>query len=85
MAATRGTVGSAGSGRSALAHSARTLPGCPALERGQVDHRDRQVDRPRLGGGLDRPGATVSPTRASAPTWSTPGQAVQEPAQGRIR
>src|SRR5688500_18712676 len=44
-----GRVGTAGLGGQA----ADLARGVGALERGQVDHRDRGVDRPRLGGGLD--------------------------------
>ena len=52
-----GQLGSAGSGRRALAHRARDLAGCVlALERREVDHRDGQVEGVLLRGRLDRPG-----------------------------
>ena len=50
------------------------------LQRGEVDHRDRQVDRPRLGRGLDRPGAERGGAGLGADLVDA-GQAVQEPAQ----
>ena len=69
-----GQVGSAGSGRIALAASARTLPGVSgALERGQVDHPDRQVDGLGLGGGLDRPGAQRGGARLARRPGRRPG------------
>ncbi len=42
-----------GSGRCAFAHSAHLAGGVLALQRRQVDHRDRQVERLCLGGRLD--------------------------------
>ena len=55
-------TGRDGSGRTAFAHSERTLPGVSdALERGEVDHRDRGVDRPGLGRGLDAAGGQTRP------------------------
>src|SRR3954447_3479683 len=64
-AAAAGQVGSAGgrppppaAGGPALPGRAPAPPGgVHALEGGQVDHPDRQVDRLLLGLGLDRPGA----------------------------
>ena len=35
-----------GSGRRAFAHGIRTMPGMSSLEHGEVDHPDRDVDRP---------------------------------------
>ena len=59
------------------AHLAR---GVLALEGGQVDHPDRQVDGPRLGGGLDRAGPETGCTRFGTDLVDA-RQAVQEPAQ----
>ena len=56
--------------RAQRAHLARRVG---ALERGEVDHRDRGVDGPGLGRGLDAAGGQRA-ARASAPTWSTPGR-----------
>ena len=55
--------------------------GVRALQRGQVDHADREVDRPRLGGGLDGAGAELA-ARCSAPTWSTPGRPCRKARRG---
>ena len=54
--------------------------GVLALERGQVDHPDRQVDRVRLGRGLDRAGAEGGRAGLGADLVDA-GEAVQEPAQ----
>ena len=50
------------------------------LQRGQVDHPDREVDRELLGRGLDRAGAERGGTGLRADLVDT-GQPVQEPAQ----
>ena len=53
----RDTPRSPGSGRRRLrAQRADLARGVHPLERGEVDHADREVDRERLGAGLDRPG-----------------------------
>src|SRR5579862_8857064 len=79
MAATAGVVGSAGSGRLALAHSARTLPGVSwpsSVVRSIIEiavssaHRLAVVLIDRL--------ASMA-ARASAPTSSTPGSPCRNP------
>src|SRR5579862_3027739 len=79
MAATAGAVGSAGSGRLALAHSARTLPGVSwpsSVVRSIIEiavssaHRLAVVLIDRL--------ASMA-ARASAPTSSTPGSPCRNP------
>jgi len=69
-------VGAAGLGAQ-RAH----LAGCVgAFERGQIDHADRGVDGPGLGGGLDAAGGQRRGTCLGADLVD-PRQAVQEPAQ----
>ena len=69
----RGTVGSAGSGRMALAHSARTLPGVswPSRVVRSIIEIARSSAQPLAVVLIDRVASTAA--RASAPTWSTPG------------
>src|SRR3954452_3142476 len=73
-------VGPAGLGGE-RAHLAR---GVRALQRGQVDHRDGGVDRPGLGGGLDRAGAQhLHPVLRT--DLVDAGETVQERAEGVVR
>src|SRR3954447_8415574 len=73
MAATRGALGSAGSGRSAFAHSARTLPGVswPSSVVRSIIEIARSIAQALAVVLIERV-ERVAP-RASAPTWSTPG------------
>ena len=57
--------------------------GVGALQRGQVDHRDRGVDRPGLRRRLDRAGAEHRDAGLGADLVDA-GQAVQEGAEGRV-
>ena len=81
----RGVSGRSGSGSMRLAGQVAYLArGVGALQRGQVDHRDGQVDGRQLGGLLDRPGGQpggplLDPDRVDA------GQPEQEAAQRRSR
>src|SRR6476660_9102660 len=73
MAAGRGVVGSSGSGTSALAHSERTLPGVsePSSVVRSIMLIAVSIAQALLVVLIDR---VPSPaTRASQPTWSTPG------------
>ena len=54
-----------------------------ALERGQVDHADRHVERPRLARRLDAAGGEPGRPRLGADLVDA-GQAVQEPPQRRV-
>ncbi len=54
--------------------------GVGAFQGGQVDHRDRGVDRPALGGLLDAPGREAGGPLIQ-PDLVDAGQTVQEPAQ----
>src|SRR5271157_628893 len=75
-AATIGGVGSAGLGAQRADLARRVLP----LQRGQVDHRDRGVECPLLGRGLDGPAGQHGRSRLR-PHPVHPGQPVQEPSQ----
>ena len=81
MAATRGqrAVGRVGPDR-LRAQRAHLADGVLALERGQVDHRDGEVQRPRLGGRLDGAGRQAGGARLAADLVDA-GQTVQEAAQ----
>ena len=84
--ADRGDGGDRGVGRvGALGLGAQGLDlarGVGALERREVDHPDRQVDGPRLGVGLDRPGGERGGALVGADLVDA-GQPVQELAQAR--
>ena len=71
-----GRVGPAGL-RAQAQHLARRVG---SLERGEVDHADRHLEGPELGGGLDRAGRQRGRPRLG-PDLVDPGQAVQETAQ----
>ena len=71
-----GRVGSQG----LRAHRPDLAGGVHALEGGEVDHADREVDRPGLRRGLDRPRAEGC-RAAGGPDLVDPGQAVEELAQ----
>src|ERR1700760_4258455 len=78
-AATGGAVGSAGSGRRALAHMARTLPGVSwpsSVVRAIIE---MAVSRAHCLAVvlIDRLASMAA--RASAPTWSTPGRPCRNP------
>ena len=77
-----GRVGRVGAHRlgGQRAHLAR---GVLALERGQVDHPDGQVDGARLGGGLDRAGAERRGAGLGADLVDA-GEAVQEAPQRAV-
>ena len=71
-----GGVGALGLGAQRADLARRVL----ALQRGQVDHRDRGVERPLLGRGLDGP-AGQHGRAGLRPHPVHPGQPVQEPSQ----
>src|ERR1700722_13688449 len=64
------------------AHRAYLARGVLALQGGQVDHRDRQVQRQPLRRGLNRPGGQHRRARLGPDAVHT-GQSVQEPSQFR--
>ena len=73
-AATCGHVGALRVGPARLrAQRAHLAGGVGALQRGQVDHRDRQVDGRQLRRLLDRLRVARPAARCSTPTGSTPG------------
>ena len=80
----RHVTGRTGPGGAALrAQRAHLARGVRAFQGGQVDHPDRGVDRPRLGGGLDAAGGQRRRPGLGADLVDA-GQAVQEPPQRRV-
>src|SRR5579862_1055764 len=79
MAATAGVVGSAGSGRLALAHSARTLPGVSCPSRVVRSIIEMAVSRPHCLAVVLMDRLASMAARASAPTRSTPGSPCRNP------
>ena len=66
-----GWLGSAGRAHALGAQRADLALSVLALERGQIDHPDREVERPQLDSRLIERFLSES-TRSSMPTWSTP-------------
>ena len=76
-----GRVGRVGAHRLG-GEGAHLAGGVLALERGEVDHPDRQVDGVLLGGGLDRPGAELRCPRLGADLVHTREPVEEAPQRG---